>query len=308
MSRSLTAILIVLAASASFAQGTDDASASGQLADIDAFMEKVLDQRDTNWDDFYNYFCKEGAELRIEGSIVGVPIQGFEREYLWSVIDGYLVRSPLSVDGVAVPADERKRAEEKWIERLKKREKERGADRDTFMGFEFEPGNYLYAGSRTFEGRDVVVIEYYPEKMFSADEDDEDDNEDEETDPRDEELEAALNKVFLVTLLIDPEEHQIVKMTLDNYGFDFLPARWLVQIDTVEASLVMHKALDAVWLPREIQFTGKVNTAGGGLAIEYLSSFYDYAKAETGATFRFPPRGPASDEKSKPKPKPKPKR
>ena len=295
MKRSL--LLLALAASPSLAQ-TDDAGRVRQLTDLDAFMEKVLDRRDVNWDDFYNYFCKEGAELRVEGSIVGVPIQGFEREFLWSVVDGYLVRSPISVDGVTVPADERKRAEEKWVERLKKREKERGADRDTFMGFEFEPGNYLYAGEDTFEGRDVVVIEYYPEKMFSDDDEEEDD---EEKDPREAEIEAALNKVFLVTLLIDPDEHQIVKMTLDNYGFDFLPARWLVQVDTLEASLVMHKALDAVWLPREIQFAGKIKTAGGDLSIDYLSTFYDYTKAETGATFRFPPRVPSS----KPKPEPK---
>jgi hypothetical protein len=209
---------------------------------------------------------------------------GFHREHLYFVRDGYLIRSPVSVNGVAVSDEERHRAEEKWIQSLKEREKRsRGVDKDRFFSFKFEPGNYYYAGRRDFEGREVVVIEYYPEEGFG----DDDENDEEEED----EIEAKMNKVFLVTMLVDPEEHQIVRMTLDNVGFDFLPARWLVQIGTIEASMTMHQPFGDVWLIRDITAYGKVNTANGDLAVRYKLEFYDYAIAETSATYRFPPRG-----------------
>ena len=38
-----------------------------------------------------------------------------------------------------------------------------------------------------------------------------------------------MNKTALVTLWVDPVEHQIVKYTFDNVWMDFLPARWLVR-------------------------------------------------------------------------------
>ena len=260
------------------------ATAQDPPEDIDVFMEKVLKQRAVNWENFYNYFCKERAELSIEGSLPGVPIHGFRKEFLWFVRDGYVVRSPLSVDGVRVSPKDRERAEKKWIDRLKKRERERGPDRETFFGLKFEPGNYFYAGRKEFEGREVVVVEYYPESGPWNDDDEDDDSEDDE-------IEAQISKVLLVTMLIDPKEHQIVKMTLDNVGFDFLPAKWLFQLDTIEASLTMHRPIENIWLARDIRAYGRITLAGGDLAIRYKSIFYDYVKSETRATVRFPPRG-----------------
>jgi hypothetical protein len=256
--------------------------------DIDAFMAKVLEKRDIDWDRFYNYTCRDREVLEFEGTLQSVAMAGFHREHLYFVRDGYLIRSPVSANGVAISDEERLRAEQKWIESLKKREKRSsGVDRDKFFGFKFEPGNYYYAGRRDFEGREMVVIEYYPEEGFN---DDDDEDKDEDKDEEDE-IEAKMNKVFLVTMLIDPEEHQIVRMTLDNVGFDFLPARWLVQIGTIEASMTMHQPFGDVWLIRDITAYGKVTTANGDLAVRYTLEFDDYAIAETSATYRFPPRG-----------------
>ena len=89
---------------------------------------------------------------------------------------------------------------------------------------------------------------------------------------------------------------EIVQMTLDNVGFDFLPGRWLVQIDTIETSMTMHQPYGDVWLTRDITAFAKVTTAYGNLAIRYSKTFYDYAVAETSATFRFPPRGEKKQE------------
>ena len=223
--------------------------------------------------------------ISIEGSIPGVPVQGLSMEFLWFVRDGYVVRSPLSVDGVAVSVSGRESAEKEWIERLKERESNRSPDRETFFGLEFEPGNSFFAGNDRFEGRDVVVVEYYPEPGSFSDDDHE------EGDDEDDEIEAQIAKVLLVTMLINPKEHQIVHMTLDNVGFDFLPAGWLFKLDTIEMSLSMHKPIEDIWLARDIEAYGRVITAGGAVSVRYSSTFYDYTKAETSATYRFPPRG-----------------
>ena len=259
--------------------------------DIDAFMAKVMERRDVNWDDFYNYFCRERVEFVIEGTIPGLSIQGFEREYFWYVRDGYLVRSPVTADGVTIPPDERERAELRFIERAKKREEraeERGSDRERFFGFKFEPGNYFYVGRQEFEGRDVVEIEYYPRDGFI--DDDVDDDEDEKSDTE-RKLEAQMNKVLLVNFLIDPNEYQIVRMTLDNVGFDFLPGRLLFHLDTFESSLVMTQPFGDVWLPRDINGHGAVTTAYGNLAVRVKSEFYGYGQSNTSTKYRFSPRG-----------------
>jgi len=260
------------------------ATPQDRALDIDTFMEKVLERRDINWDDFYNYTCRERETLEVEGSLEAVPMQGFLRENMWFVRDGYLVRSPLSINGVKISRKDRDRAERKWIERVKKREEKEGVDRDRFFGFKFEPGNYYFAGRQEFEGREVVAVEYYPETFFS-------DEEDEEEDPEDEEIEKKLNKVFLITMLIDPAEHQIVQMTIDNVGFDFLPGGWLIRIGTIEASMTMHQPFGDIWLPRDIIAYGKVKTAAGDLAVRYRMAFQDYAIAETKARYRFAPLG-----------------
>lgn len=270
-------------------------TAQAPVEDIDTLMKRALERRHENWDQLHDYFCRERAILTMEGSLDGVPIQGFEREYLWFVKDGYIVRSPVTADGVPVSAEEREREEAQWIERVKKREKERGPDRETFFGFKFEPGNYFYAGRRELDGRDLMVVEYYPDKgPWNEPVGDKDESEEEKN------VKAKLRKVLLVTMFIDPEEHQIVRMTMDNAGFDFLPASWLLQVDTIEASLTMHQPLGEVWLPGEMNGYGRISTARGDIELRYRSTFYDYAKAKTGATYRFPPRvEPGKSEKRK---------
>ena len=53
----------------------------------------------------------------------------------------------------------------------------------------------------------------------------------------------------------------------------------------------MHQPIDDIWLARDIEAYGRITTAAGDLELRYTSTFLDYARAETGATYRFPPRG-----------------
>ena len=143
-----------------------------------------------------------------------------------------------------------------------------------FLDFEFEPGNYYVVGREVLAGREVVKIEYYPEQLFS----DEDARVD--SDDREDRVEAGFDKTSLVTLWVDPAEHQIVKFTFDNLGFDFLPGRWLVRLDDLVASMVMSQPFRGVWLPDTVELTGQMTLATGTYTIRYGRTFSNYRQAQ----------------------------
>ena len=100
-----------------------------------------------------------------------------------------------------------------------------------FLRFKFEPGHYALAGRERLNDRDVLRIEYYPAQLFNEG----------RTRPnkrardRDDEIEEKMNKVSLITMWIDPSEHQILQYTFDNIDMDFLPGRSLVRVDEMKA-------------------------------------------------------------------------
>ena len=149
-----------------------------------------------------------------------------------------------------------------------------------FLDFEFEAGNYYLVGREVLAGRDVLRIEYYPEQLFS------DASDGTEQVDQDDEIEVGFDKTSLVTLWIDPYEYQIVKFTFDNVGFEFLPLRWFVRLDDLKASMTMGQPLEGVWLPEQVELTGKVTTALGTYGVTHARSFSDYRQAETDARIR----------------------
>lgn len=247
--------------------------------DIDEFMSKVMQNRRIDAERLRDYVFSEKEELDIKGPRIAA-IESFRREYVWFVRDGYLVRSPVKINGVKVSKEEQSAAEEEWIKREKKRTRGNSLDREAFFGFKFEFGRYLFAGEQEFEGRKAVVVEYYP--MMRGDEDRR-----RKTDKRDDDLDTLFEKTFLVTMLIAPEEHQILRITFDNVGLDFIPARWLVRINDVKASMVMDKPVEGVWLPREISAYGSVSTATMDLSIQYSRKFFAYARSDVKVKLRF---------------------
>ena len=258
-------------------------SATGE-EDLKTFMSKVLQKLKVNWEDQYNYVFSERETLEFGGTFSSAPLQGFTSEFVWYVKDGYLVRSPASVNGAPVPDKEREREEEKFIESLKKgRKSDRGVDRDKFFGFNFGKGEFVYAGTQENEGRDVAIIEFYPEGMFTEDSDDDDDE-------LDKKIERGLEKSMTATLLVIPEEHQIVRMTLDNLDFGFLPGKWVVRIDEISGVMTMAQQYGEIWLPEEIAAVGRVSSAYGDVYVRYTRRFYGYSEAKVKVKFRFEPR------------------
>ena len=77
-------------------------------SDLDAFMARVLARRDDNWKKMQQYILEEDEQLHIIGPD-GSRLYGFDREYTWFIRDAYFIRSPLKVNGVAIPEAEHAR-------------------------------------------------------------------------------------------------------------------------------------------------------------------------------------------------------
>ena len=110
-----------------------------------------------------------------------------------------------------------------------------------------------------------------------------------------------MNKTALVTLWVDPAEHQIVKYTFDNVWMDFLPGAWLVNVDDIRASMTMGQPFPGVWLPRELNIHAGITLAMGSFEAAYARRFSDYKEADVKTRIRIPKRLiPPSDRRAGP--------
>ncbi len=310
-------------------------TAAAPRSDLDAFMEKALARREVNrkmlnqyvldetetfeilgpgqWPlnrtkrDF-TWYERDGTHVRSPVRFNGVPVSESERQQYES-------------DWLKREKDRQQRQAKREAEKKKDKTEVSigtgGVDIATggvpteprfvseayFMDFKFEPGNYYLAGREKLEGHDVLKIEYYPTNLFN-DEDDEKtphemkgkkrtEQQKEQNIERD--INRKMNKTALVTLWVDPAEHQIVKYTFDNVWLDFLPAAWLVRIDDLRASMTMGQPFPGVWLPRNINIHAGITLAVGSFEAAYGREFRDYREAEVKTTIKVPKLSSAND-------------
>lgn len=289
--------------------------AQSSSSDLDAFMARVLERRDENWKKLRQYLLDEREEIAIVGPS-GAPLWGERRDYTWFIRDGVFVRSPLRANGAAVSETDRRKYEDDFVRRARAREKRAGAapapdisdapastepastealltgarqpqfiDTAYFLRFTFEAGRYALVGRETFEGRNVLRIEYYPQRLFRREQDQQtrrrasgerDGNEDVEA-----ATERMMNKVSLVTLWVEPTAHQIVRYTFDNVELDFLPAAWLLRVTDLRASMTMGEPFPGVWLPRDVEMRIGAMFAAGTVDARYRINYHDYREATT---------------------------
>ncbi len=275
--------------------------------DLDRFMKDVVVRRDDNWRRLQQYILDERDEIAVNGP-GGARLWGEQRDYSWFIRDGFFIRSPLRVDGGAVSESDRRKAEDEYLRRAQRRDArgrqadpaaaETPADVDGlirqvrqpqfvsssyFLRFTFDEGRYALAGREQFEGRDVLRIEYYPTRLYN-----EDNRRGRRGEPRrqtekerreDAALRRVMNKVALITMWIEPSTHQIVKYTFDNVDFDFLPAAWIVKVDSVTASMTMSQPFTDVWLPKDIDVHGAFTLAIGQFEFRQTVAYHDYREA-----------------------------
>jgi hypothetical protein len=286
--------------------------------DLDGLMKQVLARRDDNWKKLQQYILDEHDQIELRGPS-RQPLWGEARDYTWFLRDGYFVRSPVRFNGVAISETDRRKSEAEYLDRLKRRDARqrerdqqpsdtRGASVDApsidnliqqtrqpefissayFLRFRFEEGRYALVGRETLDGRDVLRVEYYPSNLYSHDQRRRQATSHDKADPYDAEMQRALNKVALVTLWIEPTAHQIVKYTFDNIGFDFLPAQWLVRIDSVRASMTMGQPFPDVWLPNDLDVSAALTLAAGPIDAHFAVTYRDYRRADVKTKVRIP--------------------
>jgi hypothetical protein len=91
-------------------------------SDLDALMQKVLARRDDNWKKLQQYVLEERDAIDVRGSS-NRRIWGERREYIWYPRDGFFIRSPLKVNGVAVPEADRRTAEDRYFRWVQTRDR-----------------------------------------------------------------------------------------------------------------------------------------------------------------------------------------
>jgi len=310
--------------------GAPQSAKAGAAANgLDAFMEKGLAKREVNRKLLNQYILDETEAFEIFGP-GRTPLHRSKRDFTWYVRDGMHVRSPVRFDGVSVGTQAREEYETDWIRREKeRREREQKKEKESksisigpggvsadgfggtvpteprfvseayFMDFKFEPGNYYLAGREKLEGQDVLKIEYYPTKLFNDEDDEKTPHEmkkkkadpDDKEKKQEQEIERKMNKTALVTLWVDPKEHQIVKYTFDNVWMDFLPGAWLIRVDDIRASMTMGQPFPGVWLPRGMTVHAGVTLANGSYEAGYARTFSEYREADVKSTIRIPKKG-----------------
>jgi len=161
-----------------------------------------------------------------------------------------------------------------------------------FLRFKFDEGRYALAGREKFEGRDVLRIEYYPTKLYG------DDNGRRRgrrgAPPREQsekerhqvgEVRRLMNKVAVVTIWVEPSEHQIVKFTFDNVDFEFLPVPSIIQVDSIKASMAMSQPFAGVWLPKDLDISAAFTMAIGQFTFSQTIAYRDYREANVKSKF-----------------------
>jgi len=157
-----------------------------------------------------------------------------------------------------------------------------------FLRFKFEPGHYAFVGPESYNGHQVLRIEYYPRHLYD------DDGPGHETDVEkakegkggkeeiDQRITRQMNKTALVTLWVEPNEHQIVQYRFENLPLDFLPARSLVRVDGFGATMKMGQPFPGVWLPQDIDATGTFTLALGTFDAAYAVRYRNFREANVG--------------------------
>jgi hypothetical protein len=284
--------------------------------ELDAFMEKALARREQNRIALQQFVLDEAETIEVLGP-GRLPLYRLNRDFRWYVRDGLHVRSPVRFDGVGVGDADRKKYEDDWARRERRR-LERARQKDGhgsesridqdpdpsvsaggpiptprfvseayFLEFKFEPGNYYLAGREPLEGQEVLRIEYYPTKLF-ADDDAPEVRQRDRGQAYEDEMMRRMNKTALVTLWVDPVHHQIVKYTFENVWMDFLPGAWLVKVDDIRASMAMGQPFPGIWLPRGMEIHAGVTLANGSYEATYKRSFSEYRQADVTTKLRIP--------------------
>jgi hypothetical protein len=241
------------------------ASAPSQ-AQLDALMREVLERRDAATRALAGLRFRETEELTVRGQEEVAPLQSSTKVFDWRGRAGTLERDPVSVNGSLIEG-------EPLVWDLVADDEEgrlsgaRFSQWDSLFHFPYEPGRYLLAGREQRDGRQVLRVEYYPRRWFARDDD-----------------ESSLGRDFdrtsLITLWVIAEERRLVALRYHNIGMQFLPLRWLVQVQSLDAEMIIDAAADGTWLPRRLSVNLRASMAPAQITIALTRTFGGYTRAD----------------------------
>src|SRR5215471_9067151 len=99
-------------------------SLRAQGSDLDAFMRQVLAKRDDNWKKLQQYVLDERETIDLRGP-GKVQLWGERHDYTWFIRDGFFVRSPVKFNGVTISEADRRKYEDDYLNRQKRRDRRR---------------------------------------------------------------------------------------------------------------------------------------------------------------------------------------
>ena len=146
-----------------------------------------------------------------------------------------------------------------------------------FLKFRFEKGHYALAGREKVDDRDALKIEYYPGTgLFKEGKS----RPNRKVRDKEDEIEAKMNKVSLVTLWVDQQTHQILQYTFDDIDMDFFPGRALMRVSDLQATMRMGQPFPGMWLPRNLEMRFGMMLALGAVDATYQVEYLNYKQAD----------------------------
>lgn len=165
-----------------------------------------------------------------------------------------------------------------------------------FLRFRFDEGRYALVGRETLDGRDVLKVEYYPQKLFRDEESERRRQRQRErsgqNNPNSKRVDETINRLMnagsRITLWVEPTARQIIKYTFDNVDLDFFPGQWLVNVTGAHATMTMGQPFPEIWLPRDTNFQVRFMVAVGEVEARYSLEYHDYRQADVTTAIRVP--------------------
>lgn len=233
-------------------------------ARLDALMREVLHQRDAATRALAGLRFRETEQITVRGQEEVAPLQSSTKVFAWRGRGGALERHPVAVNGSMVEGEPLV-----WDLTVDDAGGRLSGARfnqwDSLFHFPYEPGRYLLAGREQRDGRELLRVEYYPRRWFARAGD-----------------ESALGRDFdrtsLVTLWVLAEERRLVAWRYHSIGMQFLPLGWLMQVQSLDAEMVIAAAADGTWLPKRLTVNVLASMAPSQITIEFSRTFDDYTR------------------------------
>jgi hypothetical protein len=244
---------------------------SAQENEIDLFMQEVFENRQKSYEYMKRFNFVEDEEFEIVDSVTGRVLNSRISVFDWRSIEGQLVRTPRTVNSVAVSESERREYEKTWMTQGRAGKRRADLQEDSFFHFMYEPGRYFLSETVMMNGRTTYIINYYPSKHFQE-------NGRDPIGSRGDRYDSAFDKTSNVAFLVDAETKYISQIEFSNEKLNYLPYSWLVKLKNFQTTISYTLNETGNWLPEIVELTADLADADATRNVRVIRRFHDYVK------------------------------